>query len=284
MIAADDVAGKTLLPWVGTGFLAMGAATTEGNVSEAALPFDDRRNGLILGSAAVGLVLKTPTRWKSGMEPIASVEGGIIANSAYHGTRLDTDHIASAMERMVGRWEEQSGQSRDKLARDMFFMSHETYSPKRGGSSAAEIHALRKTFGEQARLIPITNTKGFTGHTMGVGVEDAVAVRCLQKGMPPIPNLKTPDPDFADLNLSRGGKCNANYVLRLAAGFGSQIVMALYKAQSRQDNRIIDIPSHKDWLKRVTGIEDPIMFVEHRTLPRHPKTGRTSGRGTSPLP
>jgi hypothetical protein len=71
------------------------------------------------------------------------------------------------MENMIGKWEDQSGISRHDLARDVFFMSHETYSPKRGGSSAAEVHALRQTFGEQARLIPIVNTKGFTGHTMG---------------------------------------------------------------------------------------------------------------------
>ncbi|MEW6349527.1 MAG: SDR family NAD(P)-dependent oxidoreductase [Thermodesulfobacteriota bacterium] len=268
IIAADDVAGRTLLPWVGTGFLAMGAATIEGNVGDAALPFDDRRNGLILGSAAVGIVVENPDSVEErGMEPIASIEAGIAANSAFHGTRLDVDHIASAMDRMISRWEEQSGESRDRLAQDVFFMSHETYSPKRGGSSAAEISALRKTFGDRARLIPIANTKGFTGHTMGVGVEDVVALRSLQKGMlPPIPNLKTPDPDFADLNLSRGGKCNASFVLRLAAGFGSQIVMAMYKVRSREENRITDIPAHRNWLKKVAGFDDPVLFVESRTL------------------
>jgi NAD(P)-dependent dehydrogenase (short-subunit alcohol dehydrogenase family)/acyl carrier protein len=149
----------------------------------------------------------------------------------------------------------------------MFFMSHETYSPKRGGSSAAEIKALRETFGDGARKVPIANTKGFTGHTMGVGVEDVVALRCLQKGLlPPIPNLRQPDPEFADLNLSRGGKCDAKYALRLAAGFGSQIVMALYKSISREENRITDLHGHRSWLKAVTGYSDPVISVESRTL------------------
>ena len=49
VIAADDAAGKALFPWIGTGFLAMGAATTSGNVGEAALPFDDRRTRLAHG-------------------------------------------------------------------------------------------------------------------------------------------------------------------------------------------------------------------------------------------
>ena len=268
VIAADDVAGQTLLPWVGSGFLAVGAATTMGNVSEAALPFDDRRHGLILGSAAVGIVLENQDLVKKrGMDAIATIEAGAVANSGFHGTRLDVDHISSVMEEMIVKWENQSGLSRHDLARDVFFMSHETYSPKRGGSSAAEVHALRRTFGDQARLIPIANTKGFTGHTMGVGVEDVVALRCLQKRMvPPIPNLRQPDPEFADLNLSRGGACQANYSLRLAAGFGSQIVMALYKVASREENRITDLHTHRSWLKEISGYGDPVVSVDQRTL------------------
>ena len=268
VVAADDVAGKMLLPWVGAGFLAMGAATTNGNISEAALPFDDRRHGLILGSAAVGLVLESSELPASrGMESIASIEAGLVANSGFHGTRLDVEHISSLMQRMISKWEEQTGLSREDLVKDVFFMSHETYSPKRGGSSAAEVRALRDTFGDRARLIPISNTKGFTGHTMGVGVEDVVALRCLQKRkLAPIPNLKKRDPDFADLNLSRGGPCDANYALRLAAGFGSQIVMALYKVVSREENRITDLSAHRNWLKDATGYSDPVVTVEKRTL------------------
>ena len=268
VIGADDVAGRTLLPWIGSGFLAMGAATTEGNVSDAALPFDNRRHGLILGSAAVGLVVEKEDLVRDrGMEPIASVEAGVAANSAYHGTRLNVEHISSTMKTMMESWEKQSGLSRDEIADQLFFMSHETYSPKRGGSSAAEMQALRDTFGDKARMIPVANTKGFTGHTMGVGVEDVVALRCLQRQMlPPIPNLKQPDPDFADLNLSRGGAFPVGYALRLAAGFGSQIVMCLFKAISRDENRISDLHSHRNWLKKVTGYSDPVVTVEDRTL------------------
>ncbi len=268
VIAADDVAGQSLLPWVGSGFLAMGAATVKGNVREAALPFDERRHGLILGSAAVGLVLeKEDLVKKRGLEPIASIEAGVVANSGFHGTRLDVEHICSTMEEMISKWEYQSGLKRTDLAKNAFFMSHETYSPRRGGSSAAEIAALKKTFGEHAKKIPIANTKGFTGHTMGVGVEDVVALRCLQKGLlPPIPNLEQPDPEFADMNLSKGGPHEAHYALRLAAGFGSQIVMALYKVVSKEENRLTDMMAHKNWLREITGYKDPVIKIEQRTL------------------
>ncbi len=268
IIAADDVAGKSLFPWVGSGFLAMGAATTTAAVTDAALPFDDRRHGLILGSAAVGMIVEREDLVTSrGMEPIAAIEAAVAANSGYHGTRLDVEHISDVMEKLLAKWEEQTGKRREDLAKEVFFMSHETYSPKRGGSSAAEIQALRHVFGENVKHIPIANTKGFTGHTMGVGVEDVVALRCLQKGMiPPIPNLKQPDPEFADLNLSKGGAFDAKYALRLAAGFGSQIVMTLYRAISKSENRVSDLHTHREWLRSVTNYTDPVVSVESRTL------------------
>ena len=59
-----------------------------------------------------------------------------------------------------------------EIAQSSIFVSHETYTPAKGGSATAEIDSLRQTFGDDARHIVITNTKGFTGHSMGAGIED----------------------------------------------------------------------------------------------------------------
>src|SRR5690606_15919418 len=110
----------------------------------------------------------------------------------------------------------------------MVFVSHETYTPARGGSAAAEIHALRHVFGASADRVVIANTKGFTGHAMGAGIEDVVAVKALETGwVPPVANFKEADPELGELNLSRGGIYPVEYALRLGAGFGSQICMSL---------------------------------------------------------
>ena len=102
---------------------------------------------------------------------------------------------------------------------------------------------------------------------MGVGVEDVVALRCLQKrSLPPIPNLRVPDPEFKDMNLSLGGHCDAEYALRLAAGFGSQIVMSLYKIASHEENRVTDFASNRKWLKEISGYQDPVVSIQNRTL------------------
>ena len=70
----------------------------------------------------------------------------------------------------------------------------------------------------------IANTKGFTGHAMGAGIEDVVAVKALETGIvPPVPNFKEPDPELGTLNLSQRRRLSGPYALRLGAGFGSQI-------------------------------------------------------------
>ena len=82
----------------------------------------------------------------------------------------------------------------------------------------------------------IANTKGFTGHAMGTGIEDVVAVKALETGcVPPVANFKEVDPELGPLNLSKGGAYPVEYALRLGAGFGSQISMTLLRWVATKD-------------------------------------------------
>jgi len=268
IIGADDVTSDSLLEWMGAGFLASGAATTEDVLEKAALPFDRRRNGMLLGMGACGLVVESEDSLRErGMRGLCEVLGSEFANSAFHGTRLDVDHIEAVMERLVSGVEQRHGIDRHAMARELVFISHETYTPARGGSASAEVFALRKTFGSSANDLVVCNTKGFTGHPMGVGVEDAVAVKILEKQVvPPVPNFREPDPELGTLNLSKGGHYPVRYALRLAAGFGSQIAMTVLRRIDGLEERVADRAAYQRWLSDISGYPAPVLEVEKRTL------------------
>ncbi|HZC24089.1 MAG TPA: beta-ketoacyl synthase N-terminal-like domain-containing protein, partial [Candidatus Binatia bacterium] len=186
VISADDVTSDHMIEWFGSGFLASGAAATDEVVEEAATPFDRRRHGLIVGMGAASLVVESAEAARErGIQPICEVLSTITANSAFHGTRLDVQHIGQMMEKLISQAEAHSGISRHQIAPHTVFVSHETYTPARGGSASAEIHALRQVFGDAADQIVIANTKGMTGHAMGTGIEEVVAVKALETGLVP---------------------------------------------------------------------------------------------------
>ncbi|HLY16395.1 MAG TPA: SDR family oxidoreductase [Bryobacteraceae bacterium] len=280
VVSADDVTTDHLVEWFGAGFLASGAAATEDVVEECATPFDKRRHGMIMGMGAAAMVIESAAAARErGIRPICEVLGAVTANSAFHGTRLDVEHIGRVMESVVAEAEAQGGAGRHEIAPRTVFVSHETYTPARGGSAAAEIHALRQVFHEAADRIVIANTKGFTGHAMGTGIEDVVAVKALETGcVPPVPNFKEADPELGRLNLSKGGAYPVEYALRLGAGFGSQISMTLMRWVASKDgvrpnpralgyaSRIADAGAWSAWLAKISGHAGAELEVVQRTL------------------
>ena len=149
---------------------------------------------------------------------------------------------------------------RAQIAEQAVFVSHETFTPAKGGSAAAEIESLRRAFGPSADRVTIANTKGFTGHAMGAGIEDVLAVKALEhQQVPPIPNLKEPDEALGNLRLSPGGAFGGRYAIRLAAGFGSQLALLLWAQESTARSRR---PSQA-WLNTLGKGE---LFESHRTL------------------
>jgi len=280
IVSADDITTDHLLEWFGAGFLASGAAATDDVVENAAIPFDRRRHGMIVGMGAAAMVVESEEAARErGIRPICEVLSAVTANSAFHGTRLDVQHIGQVMENLVARAEASAGISRKEIAAHTLFVSHETYTPARGGSASAEISALRHVFGDVADQIVITNTKGFTGHAMGAGIEDVVAVKALETGwVPPVANFKEVDPELGALHLSKGGIYPVEYALRLGAGFGSQISMTLCRWIATKDgarpnpdalgysSRIADTRSWSNWLTRVSNQPAAKLEVVQRTL------------------
>ncbi len=292
VVGADDVTSENLMGWVGSGFLSTGAAATDDRVEEAALPFDRRRHGTLLGMGACALLVESEDAVRErGMRGIVELLSSEAANSAFHGTRLDVSHICDVMNRLVTAAERRFGLNRFAIAQQMVFISHETFTPARGGSASAEIAALRTTFGDATPSIVVSNTKGFTGHPMGAGVEDVIAVKILEHGIvPPVPNYKEVDPELGMLNLSRGGRYPVQYALHLAAGFGSQIAMTLVRRIPGALDRVDNKPAYQRWLDDVSGEDRAQTEVVKRTLrvvsagrPAHTPAPSRWQHGTGPV-
>ena len=267
IVSADDSTSDELMTWVGAGFAAAGAHAMGNVVEDVSLPFDARRNGMLLGMGAAGFVIeRNSLSIERGVTPYVELLGTHLANSAYHPTRLDVEHVSNSLDEFITRMERDWDFNRHSIASRTSFMSHEPATPPRGGSAAAEIQALRRTFGESASNIIITNTKGFTGHPMGTGIEDSVSIRGLCQGeFPPIANFKQPDPELGDLRLSVGGPVDVEYVVRHAAGFGSQMVFTMVRRIAKNLKRV-DRNHIANWTAKVTGGDADLRILDRKLV------------------
>jgi malonyl CoA-acyl carrier protein transacylase len=266
IISGEASTTNTVLPLIGAGFLALGAATVKRTVGEAVKPFDADRNGLILGSAAIALIVeRQDSARERGQNGQAEILGVHIKNSAFHGTRLNVNHVSAEMKNFIGKMEYVHGLNRSEFSSKLLFMSHETYTPARGGSADAEVFALKNAFPDDYSKITISNTKGFTGHTLSAGIEDPVLVKALLKGMAPtIANLKKIPENFADLKFSKGERGDYEYGIHFSAGFGSQF--AILFVRRLEENRFAGNDIYKKWLEKITHINNPEPMIINNAL------------------
>ncbi|QNU66867.1 SDR family NAD(P)-dependent oxidoreductase [Ruminiclostridium herbifermentans] len=268
IIGADNASSKESLKWLGGGFLSAGAATTSEDLYSAAVPFDNRRNGMIIGAGAVGLVIEKEELVEArGMAGICRIVGTHAFNMAGHQTKIDAAKFSEELERFITKMEKENGFSRDEIAPNTVYFSHETYTPKKGGCSQTEKISLEKVFGSKFKDILICNTKGMTGHTMGGSIEEAVAAKSLQyQKVPPIVNYLVPDPELAGLKLSKGGNYQFKYTLRCIAGFGGQGNYNLLERIAVGENRIINASKYEEWLRTIATSADAVLSKDGRLL------------------
>jgi 3-oxoacyl-(acyl-carrier-protein) synthase len=168
---------------------------------------------------------------RPGRAPLSSVLGVRHANSAYHASAIAVKHATEVLEALLRDVELVHRVQRAEIAESLLYVSHETCTYARnGGCAGAEVTALKAAFGDALRKVLITNTKGITGHAMGVCFEDVISVAALTTGLaPPIVHYREFDPTLGPLRLSDGGRHECKYALHFAAGFGSQVTYVLYR-------------------------------------------------------
>src|SRR5271170_889924 len=211
-------AEATLIPVGIGGFCAMRAMSTNNHdPKHASRPFDKERDGFVMGEGAGILILEDLEHAKKrGAKIYCEIVGYGNTADAYHLTSPSPHgEGASRCMKMAMR------QSEMKLEEVSYINAHGTSTPQ---GDVCETEAIKTVFGDLAKKIAVSSTKGATGHMLGAAgaVEMSVCALAIKHGIaPPTINYQTPDPE-CDLdyvpNTAREMKINA--VINNSFGFG----------------------------------------------------------------
>jgi 3-oxoacyl-[acyl-carrier-protein] synthase II len=211
-------AEATITPFGVGGFCAMRAMSTRNaEPRRASRPFDQGRDGFIMGEGAGVVVLEELEHAKArGARIYAEVVGYGNTADANHMTAPDPEGGGAA--RCMAMALRNAGMNPTDID---YINAHGTSTPL---GDIAETKAIKRVFGEHARSLLVSSTKSCTGHMLGAAgaVEMAACIRALQTGLvPPTINLENPDPE-CDLdyvpNVAREKTVNA--FINNSFGFG----------------------------------------------------------------
>src|SRR5690349_13902662 len=183
----------------------------------ASRPFDKMRDGFVMGEGAASLILEEYEHARArGAKIYAEVLGYSLNNDAFHMTTpLPTgDSCIRAM--------------RDALADAQLSPDQIDYVNAHASSTqlndSAETSSIKTVFGERARCIPVSGTKGYYAHPLGAtgAIEAALCALSLDRQwIAPTINYQNPDP-ACDLDVvpNHGRAAALNYVMSNSFGFG----------------------------------------------------------------
>ncbi len=181
------------------GFNAM-KALSENNeeYKTASRPFDQRRDGFVMGEGAGALVIETYEHAiKRGAKIYAEISGVGMTSDAYHVSAPDPtgDGVARVMEQAI--------QDANLTPADVQYVNvHGTSTPL---GDINESNAIRRVFGDYAKQLNISSTKSMTGHLLGAAgaIEAIASILAMQNSLiPPTINFEVPDPELGDLNFT----------------------------------------------------------------------------------
>lgn len=203
------------------GFAAMRALSTRNDEPErASRPFDQERDGFVIGDGAGVVVLEA-------LEHAEDRGAPILAELVGYGATADASHITLPAPGGIGavraarRAFEKAGLAADAIDH---VNAHATSTPE---GDKAELQAIRTLFGERAGAIPITANKSMLGHTLGAAgaIEAIVTILSIRdRCVPPTINLEQPDPaaDGLDLTPTTSKAHDIRTALSNSFGFGGQ--------------------------------------------------------------
>ena len=200
------------------GFCAMRAMSTRNDdPRHASRPFDKDRDGFVMGEGAGVLVLEE-------LEHAKKRGANVYCEISGYGNTADAHHLTSPSPGGEGaaRCMKMALRSGGLNTTDITYINaHGTSTPQ---GDVCETQAVKTVFGDHARKLVVSSTKGATGHMLGAAgaVEMTACALAIQHSIvPPTINLQNPDPE-CDLdyvpNTAREMKVDA--IVNNSFGFG----------------------------------------------------------------
>ena len=200
------------------GFCAMKAMSTRNEEPHrASRPFDVDRDGFVMGEGAGVVVLED-------LDHAKARGARIYCELLGYGNTADANHMTAPAPFGEGaaRCMKMALRNAGLNPEDIDYINaHGTSTPQ---GDICETQAIKTVFGDCARQVAVSSTKGATGHMLGAAgaVEMAICVKAIeQQVVPPTLNLDNPDP-LCDLDYvphtARARRVNA--IINNSFGFG----------------------------------------------------------------
>jgi 3-oxoacyl-[acyl-carrier-protein] synthase II len=183
----------------------------------ACRPFDLLRDGFVIGEGAASLVIEELEHARArGARIYAEVLGYSLNNDAFHMTSpLPTGECCIRAMHDALRDAELAPEQID------YINAHASSTQL---NDSTETLSIKETFGAHAARIPVSGTKGYTGHPLGAtgAIEAALCALAIDRQwIPPTLHRHNPDP-ACDLDVvpNHGRAAELNYVMSNSFGFG----------------------------------------------------------------
>ncbi|QLK85634.1 beta-ketoacyl-ACP synthase II [Staphylococcus sp. 17KM0847] len=208
------------------GFSASRALSTNDDVETACRPFQEGRDGFVMGEGAGVIVLES-------LESAQARGATIYAEIVGYGTTGDAHHITAPAPEGEGgaRAMEAALKDADVAPESIQYLNaHGTSTPV---GDLFEIQAIKRTFGEAAKSLKISSTKSMTGHLLGAtgGVEAIFSILSIRDGkIAPTIHANAIDPEIdLDITPNTAVEHDITYAMSNSLGFGGHNAVLVFK-------------------------------------------------------
>lgn len=208
------------------GFTSLTALNTTEDASRASIPFDEDRNGFVMGEGAGVVVLES-------LEHAKARGANILAEVVGYGATCDAFHITSPAEDGSGAARAMENAMKDAgiTAEDIDYVN--AHGTSTHHNDLFETKAIKLALGDHAEKVKINSTKSMIGHLLGAagGVEFITCVKSIQDGfVHATAGLKKPGEGCdLDYTMGDGVSMNVDVAISNSLGFGGHNASLIVK-------------------------------------------------------